>query len=579
MTTSSCYRGLLLSLLLLSVNCFKGPYPFRKSIFTTQCISFASDADTVGSQSALNNCEDKDITSSVKEAFKRGQEIEVTIRQFGPLGASVDINDQNIEAKGLILQSEINYFRERRYINAENDGDVLIGEVLPAFVERVREDGKVDVALRPVGVSRMEVVGDMIMDALEGSPSGIIPIGDKSSPDDIGAYIHGISKKDFKSAVGRLYKNGKVLPGKFQTTLVPEEERTSENFEKNRISKKNVKLKGAKDVEGNAEADTDDSNTDNSTQYKGRRLADLLQGPNYSQSRDESKTIFVGNLPFSRNGTILENTVKKIMGPEKIVSIRLAYDRDTQKPRGFGYIEFHNDEDVEVALKKLKGVEVMGRKLRVDYSEPSSPNRIHRHPIFHDENESHDAGDSVSNDRSVTSHDNQMNHKEIEELDELAAFFEELDDRIRYQPIKEKSKLRSTSSHGGDMRSHGEYNKERKDKSNIDGDGGRHRSSQRRSDRPPEYRNSQRPDATLFVGNLPYAVDENILRQEFEKVLGLGTVAGARIATEKGTDRKRGFGYVDLWDRKLAYQAIDEMHGRHSIMGRTINVDDATRGR
>ena len=44
-----------------------------------------------------------------KRKFKRGQEITVTILQFGPLGASAEITGG--EGRGLILQSELAYFR------------------------------------------------------------------------------------------------------------------------------------------------------------------------------------------------------------------------------------------------------------------------------------------------------------------------------------------------------------------------------------------------------------------------------------------------------------------------------------
>ena len=63
------------------------------------------------------------------------------------------------------------------------------------------------------------------MDALEGSPNGKIPIGDKSSPEDIGSYIYGISKSDFKNAVGGLYKKGAIKPSDYETELVDENER------------------------------------------------------------------------------------------------------------------------------------------------------------------------------------------------------------------------------------------------------------------------------------------------------------------------------------------------------------------
>jgi predicted RNA-binding protein (virulence factor B family) len=70
--------------------------------------------------------------------------IACSVTRFGPMGASVSI-DGNV-ATGLILQREIKLFRDSR------DGvDVEVGEILEGFVERVREDGKIDVSIRPLG--------------------------------------------------------------------------------------------------------------------------------------------------------------------------------------------------------------------------------------------------------------------------------------------------------------------------------------------------------------------------------------------------------------------------------------------
>ena len=50
-------------------------------------------------------------------------------------------------------------------------------------------------------------------------------MGDKSTPEDISSYFHGISKKDFKNAIGSLYREGLVAPGGLITSLVPDENR------------------------------------------------------------------------------------------------------------------------------------------------------------------------------------------------------------------------------------------------------------------------------------------------------------------------------------------------------------------
>ena len=88
----------------------------------------------------------------------------------------------------------------------------------------MREDGKLHVFLRPIDKARLGSVGEQIMEALEMSPDEVIPVGDKSSPEDISAYFYGISKRDFKNAVGVLYRE-KARPGPFTTELISEDDR------------------------------------------------------------------------------------------------------------------------------------------------------------------------------------------------------------------------------------------------------------------------------------------------------------------------------------------------------------------
>lgn len=224
------------------------------------------------------------------------------------------------------------------------------------------------------------------------------------------AYIYGISKSDFKNAVGALYREGIVTPGRLETTLIPEESRTEENFENNRISKKTLLKKSANFFSSSSYASSKSSSelkagenakvegeevelTESQlemqevrSKLKGKRLANLLQGPlsgpRAFKNRDESKTIFVGNLPFTINEKILENAVTKTIGKDKIASIRLIYDEETMKPKGFGYVEFLDENDIPAAMVALKNLEVMGRALRVDLSESSrkSPTSVFLQP-------------------------------------------------------------------------------------------------------------------------------------------------------------------------------------------------------
>ena len=263
--------------------------------------------------------------NAMAQTYTRGQEISAVVTQFGPLGASVTVNGG--DAYGLILQSEIHLYRDK------HGTDVSIGDTLDAYVERVREDGKLHVFLRPVDKARLGSVGEQIMEALEMSPDEVIPIGDKSSPEDIGAYFYGVSKRDFKNAVGTLYREGRARPGPFSTELISEEDREEFLAE----------------------------------QAKKREEYTNNKGSGFQGNENQDRTIFVGNLPFSTNQKILENTVIKVLGPDRHANIRLATDIDG-RCRGFGYVELKEKSDVSSALESLRGVEVMGRKVRTDYS-------------------------------------------------------------------------------------------------------------------------------------------------------------------------------------------------------------------
>lgn len=83
--------------------------------------------------------------------------------------------------------------------------------------------------------------------------------------------------------------------------------------------------------------------------------------------------IFVGNLPF----TVTEDALREMFEPfGEIQSLKLITDRETGRPRGFGFIEMDN-ADADAAIKSLNNTELDGRNIKVNQSEPrkSSPSR------------------------------------------------------------------------------------------------------------------------------------------------------------------------------------------------------------
>lgn len=76
----------------------------------------------------------------------------------------------------------------------------------------------------------------------------------------------------------------------------------------------------------------------------------------------------------------------------------------------------------------------------------------------------------------------------------------------------------------------------------------------------------------LFVGNLPYTVNDASLRSHFEKI---GEVSSASVVMDKfNKERSRGFGFVEMPNDEEAQKAIDELNGK-DLEGREITVSEA----
>lgn len=83
-----------------------------------------------------------------------------------------------------------------------------IGSTITAFVKKVREDGKIDVTLKNRNGERVHKIADTLLELMKQN-GGVTGLTDKSTPDVIAETL-GCSKKDFKKAVGFLYKAHKI---------------------------------------------------------------------------------------------------------------------------------------------------------------------------------------------------------------------------------------------------------------------------------------------------------------------------------------------------------------------------------
>ena len=64
-----------------------------------------------------------------------------------------------------------------------------------------------------------------------------------------------------------------------------------------------------------------------------------------------------------------------ILGPNLYSAVRLATDKDSGRTRGFGHVDFKDQDSANRAVEELNGLEVMGRQLRADHAAPRIDNK------------------------------------------------------------------------------------------------------------------------------------------------------------------------------------------------------------
>ena len=125
--------------------------------------------------------------------YKEGDKVSLLINRETKLGWEVIIDHAH---KGLLFFSDV--FKE-----------VRIGDTQLGYIKTIREDGKLDVSLEPIGLGILDSAATRILKELEAN-DGFLSLHDKSSPDEIKQILQ-MSKKSFKKGVGVLYKQRKIL--------------------------------------------------------------------------------------------------------------------------------------------------------------------------------------------------------------------------------------------------------------------------------------------------------------------------------------------------------------------------------
>ena len=83
-----------------------------------------------------------------------------------------------------------------------------------------------------------------------------------------------------------------------------------------------------------------------------------------------SNKMYVGNLSFSTS----EDALRQLFEQHgQVTSAQLVMDRETGRPRGFGFVEMNDGAQAQAAINALNGKEFEGRQLNVNEARPKAP--------------------------------------------------------------------------------------------------------------------------------------------------------------------------------------------------------------
>ena len=135
--------------------------------------------------------------------YDNGQPVSLTIANETPLGCKAIVNNQHW---GLLYHTDLAF-------------PLIPGQQVEGYVRALREDGKIDLCLDPMGYQRVKPLAQQILAILE-TGGGYSPYDDSSSPEEI-RDVFQTSKKAFKQALGSLFRERRIRFEKLGIRLNP----------------------------------------------------------------------------------------------------------------------------------------------------------------------------------------------------------------------------------------------------------------------------------------------------------------------------------------------------------------------
>uniref|UniRef100_A0A060TI19 ARAD1D42834p n=1 Tax=Blastobotrys adeninivorans TaxID=409370 RepID=A0A060TI19_BLAAD len=88
-----------------------------------------------------------------------------------------------------------------------------------------------------------------------------------------------------------------------------------------------------------------------------------------------SRIVYVGSIPYDQTEEQILDIFRSV-GP--VANFRLVFDKETGRPKGFGFVEYHDVDTAASAVRNLNNYELGSRRLRVDFSHDPSLMRDYR---------------------------------------------------------------------------------------------------------------------------------------------------------------------------------------------------------
>lgn len=126
-------------------------------------------------------------------SYRVGQEVDLLVAEATDMGFKAIINNKHW---GLIHKNEVFKF-------------LRPGKQEKGFIKEIRADGNIALSLQPVGAEAADSLSAKILAKLREN-GGSLPVSDKSDPQVISG-LFGVSKGNFKKAIGGLYKQGQIV--------------------------------------------------------------------------------------------------------------------------------------------------------------------------------------------------------------------------------------------------------------------------------------------------------------------------------------------------------------------------------